>query len=365
MSLESILFDLADRVPTRTTQAIFERFGLCAGVNSVSTKEKITSLFLANNESEISSLESIADWYQSDFLFHGEKAVYFYRLDESLIGSLFTYFDGIEIESNNHSEAYPCTINDDLSCQGDRLFLVDSQEDEGVLLLTFSSVKFQKELIELPLSVIRDDVISEYSNLEGGCQITSFRYRQFFDVVAIHRSGLVELRLDNPKMTSPTRTISAKDRLVSLSKLKIAFESHVSECCFEGRDWYLPDPLNLAPAIRNLYFSSEEGTVRLVKFTTNTGGSKELRATEDISDCCRTDDYNVGGTQAVGGLVNPYRVHVRWVLRPRGYIQLDLDGSIQILSERKGLPHHEALIHKSLVKSDYILVRNKLLQQLR
>lgn len=363
MSLESILFDLADRVPTRTTQAIFERFQLRAGVDSVATKDKISDLLATNNASDIEKLESIAAWYKSDFLFHGEKAVYFYEIDEVIVDSIYTYFDSAEIELNNHSIAYPCTISDDISLEEDQLTLVDSQQDEGVLLLTFSSIKHQKELIELPLSAIRDDVISEYSNLEE-CQVTSFRYRQSFDVVAVHRSGLVELRLDNPKMTRPTRTVSSKDRLVALAKLKLALEERISEAFNNGETWYLPDPLNLAPAIRNIYFSSEEGAVRLVKFTTNTGGSKELRATDDASDCCRVDDYNIGGTEAVGGLINPYRIHVRWVLRERGYVQLDLDGSIHTLTERKGLPHHEALIHKALLKSDYIIVRNKLLQQL-
>ena len=363
MSLESTLFNLADRVPTRTTQAIFERFRLRAGVDSLATKDKVQEYIASSDAIVLESLESLASWYKSDFLFHGEKAVYFYQLEESLVETIYSHINDLEIEDNRHSRAYPCTIDGDISLLGNELNLVDHQEDEGVLLLTFSSIKHQKELIELPLSAIRDDVISEYSNLEE-CQVTSFRYRQFFDVVAIHRSGLVELRLDNPKMTRPTRTISSKDRLVALAKLKLALEGCISMACNNGENWYLPDPLNLAPAIRNIYFSSDEGAVRLVKFTTNTGGSKELRATDDISDCCRTDDYNVGGTQAVGGLINPYRIHVRWLMRERGYVQLDLDGSIHTLTERRGLPHHEALIHKALMKSDYIRVRNKLLQQL-
>ncbi len=349
--------DIIDRVPLSVLQGIFKEHDLLAGRSSEATFEKVEEMLEQGNPTKLASLQRIADWYFNDYMLHGEKAVFFYHIEEAEATNLIDALLNLQLEENIYSTQYPLAIQPEHINKEDlNTYLIRTTSYADGVTLTFSTIRKYTQRINVPRNKLTEDALIEYSNIEEFIAVNRI-YRQFFDYVVIYPSGLIELRIDNPVVDNG-RPMPVKERQLAFVSIYKKFQQLASELF--GRAWVFPEALNLLDKVNELYHSTQ-GYVRLIAFTTNNSGAKEIKAdSKNARDCCRSDAYNQGGTAAVNGDINPYRIHIRWNMGSNHYPELRILGTVHSL-ERLRHPINEAIIHRTVLKSEYDFVRDLIL----
>lgn len=355
------------RIPMSVVQKVFRSKKLTAGQNIDGTLLKIKS-YLDHQPEEVDGdndpedyirlLNEIADWYTSDYLLHGEKAVHFYEVSPSLASKAIDYFDRLDIPESIYQESYPLTVSDsELSKDDTETHLVDvSPHDDGIAVV-YSTVRYYTERIDFTEAALNQSARELYSDAQG-FHAVRHHYRQFFDVLIIYPDGRLEVRVDNPLMDKNKR-LFVIERDKAFKRVKRLFEGALTS--YLKSTTRLPAPKNLLGVVDRIYFTEGEGIVRLIKFTTNNSNAKEAKANSRIhDDCCRKDVFTEAGTKAVNGDINPYRIHVKWSVGDEKYIELRLLGTVDNI-DIANTPLNEAIITKAFTKTQYEVIREKIL----
>ncbi len=352
--------EIIERVPLSILQHIFKRNNLIAGRSSSATLEKVSSFFQEGNFKKINSLKSIVHWYLNDFMLHGEKSLYLFRLDKEKCAELFSLLGKLEEKQHEFTSNFPFSLrNHDLKKQLDNVVLSNIDKSDNKIILIYCSARYFTSRIKMPKSTLKEEFLDQYKDVSEILAI-NHKYRQFFDLIVIHKNGLVEFRIDNPKLDNSNH-IPSNERISAFNKLRNEFENNVSN--IKGRKWVICDPVNLFPLIDKIYLDRKEGVVRNLSFTTNNGGSKNLCANaKNANDCCRKDAYHIGGSETVNHALNPYRINIAWNrgdTRPELYFP----GTIYHL-DGVGVELNEAILTKIENKEDYDSIINKILYYL-
>lgn len=350
--------DIVKRVPNSVLQKAFSANGLIAGQKADRTLEKTISLIDANKKEDIDSLNKIIKWYFQDYLLHGEKAVFFYEINEEESIELIKYFKKFTVEDSVFIDNYPLCVPDSLlSKYIEESALVETRGYDSGVALIFSSVRKYTNQSELPKKFLTAEALAKYSDASKIFAIEN-RYRQFFDVVTIFPSGMVEIRIDNPKLDL-SKQMPVKERANAFISIVHILEEYVSVAL--GRRWALPEPYNLLDTVDNIFTKRKEGNVRLINFTTSNSNAKQSKATHrDLNDCCRDDAFVKAGIKEVK-TISPYRIHVNWERDGKYFVDLYILGTIYNLDKSKS-PLNEAIISRVRSKTDYDFIRNKVLK---
>lgn len=362
--MDSLLIDsfseILDRVPLSIVQKKFRDKDLRAGRNAKDTLVKIQKIIGKKNEKNIESLQAIANWYFSDYLLHGEKSLYLFRLEQDLPHELFSLASKFNPEGHIFTDTFPFSLKkEQLQDVIDDIVLAAITKQEDKILITYCSIRYFTNKIIIPKSKLKESALEEYKNAEE-ITATSHQFRQFFDLIIIHKNGLVEIRIDNPKMDN-SKQIPVKERMQAFLKVLRAFEASLST--IKGSTFVLPEPLNFFPMIDTLYLAKGEGAVRLLSFVTANGNAKQNKADpKRPQDCCRRDTYHEGGAEKVKHDLTPYRLHLAWN-RTFSRPQVHLLGTVNHLN-KPDRPLNEAIITRVEGKEDYESVFSKLLSYL-
>lgn len=359
---DRIFDNILKRVPLSLLKKVFKQHGLLAGQSVPKTQKKIEQYL--EQSKELAALKKIMDWYIHDYHFHGEKAVYFYRLQTEEAEKLIQHLQDQPIPESDHARHFPLTIADEcLQSMKNEVHLVNIQQYGTGIAITYSTIKQYTNRLNLsPDTALTEEVLESYQNIET-IQIEQAIYRQFFDIIIVHKDGLVELRIDNPRMDKGKQLLT-KDRYNAFQNLIDKVKKHGKQAL--GKQWRLPPPINLLSVINKIYFNKQEGNIRYIRFTTNNGNVKESKASVGkTTDCCRQDTYTKAGTKAVNNCINPFRLQVQWSrMKPESLgkheIELQILGTVNHLNFGKN-PLNEAIISRVMNQFDYEFIRGKIL----
>lgn len=365
-SLIDSFSELLNRVPLSIIQKKFREFNLSAGRNTTDTLAKIRKMKKENDEDTIKILHKIIEWYFSDYFYHGERTLYLFQIDNNFLknlnlGSIKSLSNRLKPRDHIFTHNFPISLDEEsLKKVIDDIVLAHTETNHDATYLTYCSCRYFTNKVVIPKSELKEAAQEEYKNAEEITAV-SHQFRQFFDLVVIHNNGLIEMRIDNPKMDN-SKQIPVKERIDAFSKLLRAYEADLTK--LSNKTITLPDPINLFPIIDDIYLKKGEGTVRALYFTTNNGGAKKLVAdATNENDCCRNDTYHEGGSEKVNYDLNPYRIKLLWS-NPVSKPQLHLLGTVRHL-ENKDIQLNEAIITRSERKSDYDNILSKLLSYIK
>lgn len=352
--------DIVERVPVSIFQKAFKLQDLTAGQTGRKTLDKVEGILSNQKDKRISKLFKIKDWYLNDYMLHGEKSVYFYKLKKEDAEKIIKFFLEHKISPTVYSKKFPLTVDDEYLSKDDKdTHVVDIRKHgNNAIAIVFSTVRFYTQRINIPKEDIKDDIIAEYDDVE---ELMGVRHlsRQFFDACVIYPDGSLEIRLDNPKMDN-SKQLPPAERRVAFATIIDQFKKMVIKLFDDN--WELPQPRSVINVIDNIYFAENEGNVRFLSFTTNNSNAKTAKSNRKrIDDCCRNDVFTQAGTKAVDGDINPYRIHVNWERSNKHYVELQILGTIDNLEVGK-YPLNETIITRTLNQSDYEFVREKILK---
>lgn len=363
MDLRAIFSDITRRVPNSVISSRFVREGnIIAGRSAEKTLTKVEEIIEKGEPNQLLSLYNVAGWYINDFRLHGEKATYFYEIDETIAEEIICIFSNKTLQANIFSDAYPTTLRiedealDNEVLRKYQLMAVEDYDDG--LALTLSTFRFYTEQVELRPDDLLPPLRERYSDIEKFVG-TKKRFSQFFDIVVIWPDGRVELRVDNPQKDG-LKPLPFKERKEAIKKLTIEFNTLVSEAL--DHRWELPDPFNLIHVVDNIYREQTEGYVRELCFITTNSNSKSSKANwKDKDDCCREDVFIKAGTAGVNGNIFPYRLMVSWPHHQEIYPHLQIFGTVHCVDSGNKVIC-EAIIKNCQTQADYQYVRDKVLK---
>lgn len=371
--LPLLFLDMVNRVPLKTLQNFFKKIAeskcvdFSAGNSSRETYAKLEDYVRLNDQKINEVINTIIQWYVTDHLLNGEKVVHFYNIGSEHALALCTALETAAPEASPYTTSFPIThpISERLGPEVEgQLYVVNiSDYEDGAKALIVSAIRHYSARLKLDENVLSDEAKELYADLIRGSadtevSLTTKHRSQMFDVIVIHTNGLLELRIDNPRMSEDGKPMPIRERQEAFVQTRKHFESYVSSLI--GQAWTLGEPYNLIPVIDSMYQDNSEGVIRLLGFTTNNSGAKEIKANyKDATDCCRADTYHDGGLKAVHNLINPYRLHITW---GAGVAQgeLRIPGTIYCL-ERENYPCNEAIITRTFSYQDYAFIRDRIL----
>lgn len=371
--LPLLFLDIVNRVPLKTLQNFFKKIAeskgvdFSAGNSSRETYSKLEDYVRLNDQQINEVINMITEWYINDHLLNGEKVVHFYDIGSEVASSLCNLLEGAEPDDSPYTTSFPLThpITERLSPEiEEQLYIVNiSDYEEGAKALIISAIRHYSERLKLDENVLSENARELYadvlrSSADTEVSVTTKHRSQMFDVIVIHPNGLLELRVDNPRMSEDGKPMPVRERQEAFVQTRKRFETYVSSLI--GNSWTLGEPYNLISVIDSMYQDHSEGIIRLLGFTTNNSGAKEIKANyKDPKDCCRSDAYHEGGLQAVHNLINPYRLHITWgAALAQG--ELRIPGTIYCL-ERENYPCNEAIITRTFSYADYVFIRERIL----
>lgn len=364
-SLKKAFPEIVRRVPIPILQRKFRKYGLFAGRNSIDTLEKVNKILdekkSRSNKKNRKALKRIVKWYFEDYLLHGEKSVYLFKLENKKEAkNIYELAKKFELDEHDFTNKYPFSLSESkLKKFSDQIVLVKVDEDSDQINITFCTSRYYINKVDIPKSYLKNKVLDRFDKTEEIIAV-NYEYRQFFDSIIIHKNGLVEMRIDNPRMVD-SKQIPVQERYHAFDQVLKAFESKISGLL--DKTWILPEPLNLFPLIDKIYLKEGEGALRLLAFTTNNGGVKTITADgKNRKDCCRKDTYHKAGSKKINHDLNPYRLIIAWN-KANSRPELFLLGTHRHL-EIANKPLNEAIITRAEGKKDYDEVLSKLLSYL-
>ncbi len=216
---------------------------------------------------------------------------------------LAEYLESLEPDDSVYLDSYPSAIaQESLKDAGDALFLCEvSRLDESTTLAVFCG----RRRIEEREPRSRDDM-GEAAIAQFGWEeydefvLVKRRYVQTYEVISVDRkSDAVEVRVDVHPGVDTAHSLNAL--LGRLNSCLAAMSPPVTA---------LAKPVNWFKAIKGMYDAPAEGVVVELGFTTDTGSAKHEKMRKDRD--LRTELFHAGGKAALGGVLFPFRLAVRW-----------------------------------------------------
>ncbi len=233
----------------------------------------------------------------------GERAMKLYKIEANAVAPMRKYMSALVPEESPFAKTYPLPLSEAALKEVESgLHLCEVTSGDGYVALVFCG----KRLVEERIDRTRDEISEEAIERFGWDEYDEFvfikrHYVQSYEVVRLDTvKGLVDIRIEQH---------IGIDTGTSLHQL----QSKVNELLAAkfGANYQLVSSVNLFPAIKKLYEATKEGVVAELGFTVDTGSAKheKMRNRQDL----RKELFHTGGKKAVGGVITPYRIAVRWI----------------------------------------------------
>lgn len=343
-TLENLLDGMAARIPWRVAAKILATHGAPRARGWDLFKEKVSS------EKHDIGVDGLSNSFLEHILF-GEKASRFYDVDKISLEDVIKTFSGkTEYSKFPFSELSEKT--EELPTSKPNLCFIH-HSDEGITLV-YKSVRAVEKRETLKLSAIPADArpaFSEYKELIG---VKQNKFRAYDVIWLPYDSSVVELRVDFPNGAS-----TEASELAILHVLD-AFKGD-SEAAIDEK------PVDLFPIIGRIYDEKNEGQIVELALHTSTGSFKHEKMR--VGDQCLRDElYHRGGTDALRGEIELFKLGVRWAVDygddDSTNPELFLNGSFKMLHSDK-YPLETAVIRNCTGELDYNFIRGKIDEYLK
>jgi hypothetical protein len=294
--------------------------------------------------------------YYKELLICGDKSVRFYDLEINQRDYLIKFFQNFQGKNNVFTHSYPFPVSEkkleDLPLSSPELVGVEFLE-EGIAAI-YSSVRTTEQRISLKdenLLQENQTLLEKFSEVIGVRNLNI----QTFDVIWIpYQDTEIELRIDCPLGTTRDSYLTAHQALISTIILEMGMGEEIED-----------NPLNLFPLIDRIYRAQHEGRVVELAFTTKTASIKHEKMRRRRK-CLREEIYHQGGTKAIQGEIDPFRIGVQWEVstqKSRSFPELVLNGTSRMLHSTDPILS-EGNIRNCADMYEFNLVKDKIKQYL-
>lgn len=294
-----LISSMRNRMPLTVGRAILKSSGITTGQGWENTVEKFRSLEDSPEGVPADAREAAHSLYEQH-LRCGEKSVRLYEIEPHVIDQIRSAIAATTVPDSKFKEIYPFMMDqahleaiEDLEPH-----LVNISTDDDETVLEFSSKRMIEIREKLSPSELSEDVRAEF---EGVDEIVAVRrgFRHMIDAVSIPKSGNVVLaRVDSPRDMPTEYSAVAHSKLAETMNNSLGIKA-------------LTVGKNIFGAIESVYKDANEGTVVEMAFTTRTASIKHEKMRKKNLDL-RTEIYHKGGSAAVSGKIDPFRISVRW-----------------------------------------------------
>lgn len=284
----------------------------------------------------------------------GERAIRFYKLEAEAVVPVRNYLKGLKPEESPFTEKYPLPLTEAaLKRVRSGLHLCEvSSSDTGVSLVFCG-----KRLVEERVDRTRDEINEEALRRFGWDDYDEFvfikrRYVQSYEVVRLDTTNkLIDIRVEQHVGIDTGNSLHQLQSKVN-DLLATKFNANYQQV----------SAVNLFPAIKKLYDAASEGVVAELGFTVDTGSAKHEKMRNNLD--LRKELFHTGGKKAVGGVITPYRIAVRWN-DPNHRVSEEalLPGSIRQLGS--GVPHLDhAVLSGALTEARMQVLADRIIKHL-
>ncbi|MBK67620.1 MAG: hypothetical protein CMP22_05780 [Rickettsiales bacterium] len=350
MDLVNIINGMKDKkIPWHIASKMLNNRGFQASNGWENTIEKAKTYKENLEEVDIHGL--IQDFKSNSMC--GEKMVSFYHLDREQIDILQNFFLNEKIDETIFSEFYPLPLpKSKINKQkhsAPKLTSVEKLTDGvAVVFCSIRNIETREPIHKNSINFGSEYSIDDYSSIIGVKKIKL----QAYDVIWLPNEGnLISLRTDFQKEYSQLHATEAQKTL--RKTLEIGLKRKMGE------------PANLFPLIQKIYKNKEEGTVVELAFTTTTASNKHERMRRrGKQECLRREAFHDGGTKALKGQIEPYKIGVQWhPLEQKNYLS---SPELNIYATKKNIANDTnpivsyAEIRKCIGMPDFNLIQDKI-----
>ncbi|MFP3331093.1 hypothetical protein SB761_10255 [Pseudomonas sp. SIMBA_064] len=327
--------------------------GLSASLGWDKTIDKLTEHLASDKNSE--KYEKGLEVIYVDLTASGNKLVKIYNLlgkyDEvveffkDFILEPFTVYDGRFPLPLEHADLVAAPL--DILC-------VDYYEIDAKIWFVFCSKQFVTEKEQLPDDALKDYVVDDFGGFD---ELYGIRRRavQLYDVVCVDsETNTIQFRMDGLDVQR-TKDIERRLQYLETKIFQVMRENF-------NLDEMISGPINVFPAIKNLYASLDGRIAELGHTTISSGVHSGKMRTKKLD--FRDDNYHAGGVATVPEL-NPHMLSKCWD-SPTGYghVQLEIPGTVALTSSAN--PTIDTVhILACASDEDYDFVMQKLLDSLK
>lgn len=345
MNLEQLLSAMQGRMPWRVANKILAEYEFPCGRGWENTLEKIKN-FTPSEEQFFGLLAR----YQ-EHIVCGEKSLRVYEVTDEQLDHLRDLISKAEIPETDYSTSYPMPIDHEklstLPASVPELVRVENSED-GMMAI-YSSVRVAEVRVSLKPNDVPEqarELFDEYTEVVG----IQASKTQAFDAVWIpQRGNKIDVRVDFPFGITQDAMANAH------GGVRNVLSDTIGAIDFGT-------PMNLFPIIDGIYRASDEGTVVELAFGTTTASLKHEKMRRR-QQCLRKEIYHMGGTKAVHGEIEPFKLGVEWCGPTRGlrpsFPELILNGTSRMLHSTNPILT-EGTIRKCTGVHDFEFVRAKI-----
>jgi len=345
MSLENLVASMASRMPWDVGQTVLGAAEVTKGHGWDRTVAKFKGV-----EGTPAQREALTESLRQHLLC-GEKNVRMYEVAPDELEKLRQAASALKPAKTPFSTLYPALMMEpELGAAFPQPLAVAAVEatDDGLAVVFASgrAIKLREPVDRSTLPEEAAKALAGYDEVLG----VKLQRLEAVDVVWIPSHGsYVDVRVDFPKGMHQDNANAVHERVTEALAALIGFQPLVS-------------PVNLFPVIDRLYRKSKEGSVVELAFGTTTASLKHEKMRR-AGTCLREEKYHLGGKDALGTPIEPYRLSVQWSVpvgpekasRP----ELSLHGSSKLgLSDAPVLDH--AVIRHCVGLADFNFVRDRI-----
>lgn len=327
-----------DSIKNRTSLPVFQVHcrmnNLPTAVSWDKLREKLDEE--SKNPERKIEIDSALDKIYKETLSLGKRAVKIFRIEAEKSEKVFEILSSLEPEESPYLTNFPQPADADVLAQlTDVPYLCQTNIFDNKKKVTniFCSKRIFVEKEERK----REDIGVEAINKFGWQNYDEFvfikrKYSQCFEYVNFDKeTSILEVIVEER---------SGSDTSEAFNLIQTKINSILSK--FGPLNFQLINPVNFFPAINAIYQCPTEGIIAELGFTTLTGSAKleKMRVTKkDL----REEEFHLGGKDAIGGALTPFRVAVRWNVSGQSLQEEALlPGSIRQLGS--GVPHLDHVV---------------------
>lgn len=328
-----------ESIKNRTSLPVFQAHCRMNNLPTSASWEKLKEKLdeeISRSPARKKEIESSLAKIYKETLSLGKRAVKLFKIDKEKSEQVFNILASLKPEQSAYLENFPQPADLDMlaNLTADAyLCQTNISDEEKIVTNIFCSKRSFIEKEERKREDIGSDAINEFGwqNYDEFIFIKR-RYSQCFEYVRFNKETCILEVIVEERSGSDT---SEAFNLIQ-TKINSIFANVVS------LDIRLINPVNFFPAINAIYQCATEGIISELGFTTVTGSAKleKMRITKkDL----REEEFHLGGKDAIGGALTPFRVAVRWNV-PGQTLQEEalLPGSIRQLGS--GVPHLDHVV---------------------
>ena len=266
----------------------------------------------------------------------GKRAIKIFRIDKDEANKVFDVLAALRPEPSPYLENFPKPTD---------IATLASLSNEAFLCKT--SVSEEKNIVSNIFCAKRVFIEREERTKEniGSAAINEFGWEEYDEFILIKRKYSQCFEYINFNKEASLLEVMVEERSGSdTSEAFNLIQTKINQIFAKNADLdvRLINPVNFFPAIDSIYKCAEEGIISELGFTTVTGSAK-LEKMRSAKKDLREEEFHLGGKDAIGGALTPFRVAVRWNVEGQNLQEEALlPGSIRQLGN--GTPHLDHVV---------------------